>query len=109
MGGEYQLSEAAQHWFTVVLIWVGFGTLAGLMAKSLLPAREPSSAVAVVTLGIVGSLIGPLAVSRLWRDHAPNPIGPLGLLAAAASALALMILYRLVVCRGSREKGDPDE
>lgn len=106
--GEFELSEAAQHWFTVVLIWVGFGTLAGLMAKALLPAREPSSAVAVVTLGIIGSLIGPLAISRMWRGQTLNPIGPLGLLAAAASALALMVLYRLVIRSSDHEKDDSD-
>jgi len=103
-----ELSEVAQHWFTVVLIWIGFGTLAGLMAKALFPAREPSGAVTVVTLGIIGSLIGPLTISWLWRGHAPNPIGPLGLLAATASALVLMIVYRLVLRPRRQDAEDSD-
>ena len=105
MGGAFELSEAAQHWFTVTLIWIGFGTLAGLLAKALLPAREPSNAAAVVAIGIVGSLIGPLALSYLWRGHVPNPIGPLHLLSATGCALVLMILYRLAI----RSTGRPSD
>ena len=102
------LSEAAQQWFTVVLIWVGFGTLAGLLAKALLPAREPSSAAAVVAMGIVGSLIGPLAISWLWRGHSPNPIGPFHLLAATGCALVLMIFYRLAIRSANRDSDNSE-
>jgi len=94
---ELELSPAAQQWCNAVLIWVGFGTIAGLLAKALLPSREPSSAVLVLTLGVIGSMIGPLTLAYVLRDRFRNPISPLGLLSAAAGALLLMILYRLVV------------
>jgi uncharacterized membrane protein YeaQ/YmgE (transglycosylase-associated protein family) len=95
--GQLELSQTAQHWFNVVLIWIGFGTLAGLLAKTLMPAREPSSAIAIVAIGILGSVIGPLALSYLLRQETLNPLGPLSLVASAAGALLLMVLYRLVV------------
>ena len=94
---ELELSQTAQQWCNAVLIWIGFGTVAGLLAKALLPSREPSSAVLVLTLGVIGSMIGPLTLSYLLRDRFRNPISPLGLLSAAAGALLLMILYRLVI------------
>ena len=95
--GQIELSHIAQNWLNVVLIWIGFGTVAGLLAKALLPAREPSSAVIIVTLGILGSVIGPLALSLVLRNRVLNPIGPLGLLAAIGGALLLMVLFRVAV------------
>ena len=35
-------SPAAQHWIIVVLIWVGFGTLVGLLASVIFPFRRPA-------------------------------------------------------------------
>jgi uncharacterized membrane protein YeaQ/YmgE (transglycosylase-associated protein family) len=105
--GELDLSQTAQQWFNIVLIWIGFGTLAGLLAKALLPAREPSGALLVLTLGIVGSVIGPLGLSRLLGPRALNPLSPLGLLSAAAGAFALMVLYRLALTlRGEQEDSE---
>jgi uncharacterized membrane protein YeaQ/YmgE (transglycosylase-associated protein family) len=106
---ELELSASAQHWCNAVLIWIGFGTVAGLLAKALLPSREPSGAVLVLTLGVIGSLIGPLTLSYFLKDHFRNPISPLGLLSAAAGALLLMILYRLLVWPFSRGGDESDE
>lgn len=101
--GELELAAPAQQWFNVVLIWIGFGTLAGLLARLLMPAREPASAIVVFTLGIIGSVIGPLALSFILRQKLTNPIGPPGLLAATGGALLLMILYRLTLRRPQPE------
>ncbi len=99
--GELEFSQTAQQWVNVVLIWVGFGTLAGLLAKSLLPGKEPVGAVATLVTGVVGSTIGLFLLThffgQLWNDRPPNPISPLGFLAATAGALAMLILYRLIL------------
>lgn len=92
-----ELAEPAQHWVNVVLIWVGFGTLAGLLARAILPVAPPSGPVLTLACGIVGSLIGLLALSLLLSGPQLNPISPLGFLAATAAALLLLILYR--ACR----------
>ena len=75
--GELGLSQAAQQWVNVTLIWIGFGTLAGL--------------------GIVGSVVGPLALCYLLKREDFNPIGPLGFLAAVGGALTCLLLYRVLV------------
>lgn len=107
--GQLELSQTAQHWFNIVLIWIGFGTLAGLLAKTLMPAREPSGAVLIVSMGIVGSVVGPLALSYLLRQETVNPLGPLNLVAAAGGALILMVLYRLVVIPLVRRGEDAED
>jgi uncharacterized membrane protein YeaQ/YmgE (transglycosylase-associated protein family) len=91
-----ELSATAQHWVIVVLIWVGFGSLAGLAARIVLPTREPAGLLPNLTFGIAGSAVG-LAVLSWWmRDTPLNPISPLGFLAAAAGALCLLVLYRVL-------------
>jgi uncharacterized membrane protein YeaQ/YmgE (transglycosylase-associated protein family) len=103
---ELEFSPAAQHWVNVVLIWIGFGTLAGLLARVILPARQPSGPVLTLLLGIVGSLLGLLALSLLFRGRQLNPISPLGFLAATAAAFLLLLLYRLAHACLSKRKED---
>ncbi len=92
-----ELSETAQQWVNVVLIWVGFGTLAGLLAKALIPGREPSGTVGTLSIGILGSVLGPLALSFLLKNREFNPISPLGFLVALGGASLVLIAYRLLV------------
>ena len=123
--GEMELSPTAQQWMLVVLVWMGFGTLAGLLARSVLPGRQPEGAAGTVALGIIGSALGLLAVSLVapgtHGGGTLNPIGPVGLLAATGATLVLLVLYRLVAalvaaraepdieCYEDDEEGDEDE
>ena len=92
---EFALSPNAQQWINVVLIWVGFGTLAGLLATVVLPSRRSIGPFLAVVMGIVGSMIGLLGLSWLFPDRPLNPINPLGFLAATIGAFVLLVLYRL--------------
>ena len=91
---QFDLSPSAQQWVNVVLIWVGFGTLAGLLARVVLPFRQPAGLVSTLLLGVVGSLFGLLTLSLLLDSRQLNPISPLGFLAATAGAFLLLIFYR---------------
>ena len=50
-----ELSPLAQSWVPIVLIWIGFGSLAGLLARAILPLAQPSGSLSTLTLGITGS------------------------------------------------------
>jgi len=93
---ELELSQNAQHWVNVVLVWIGFGTLAGLLALVILPVRRPAGPIAAVFLGIVGSMVGLLVFSLVVGGQDFNPISPLGFLMAVAGAFGLLILYRVL-------------
>jgi uncharacterized membrane protein YeaQ/YmgE (transglycosylase-associated protein family) len=92
---EFAFSPTAQQWINVVLIWVGFGTLAGLLATVIFPFRRSIGPFAAMVMGIAGSTIGLLGLSWLFPGRPLNPISALGFLAATAGAFALLILYRL--------------
>ena len=41
-----------------VLMWIVFGLIVGIVAKLLMPGRDPRGFIFTVVLGIVGALIG---------------------------------------------------
>jgi uncharacterized membrane protein YeaQ/YmgE (transglycosylase-associated protein family) len=92
---DLELSPIAQHWVNVVLIWVGFGTLAGLLATVILPFRQSAGPFSTMVMGIVGSTLGLVGLTYLFPDREINPISPLGFLAATIGSLVLLIFYRL--------------
>jgi uncharacterized membrane protein YeaQ/YmgE (transglycosylase-associated protein family) len=91
---QLELSPAAQHWVMVVLVWIGYGTLAGLVAMLILPLKHPAGPIATLLLGIVGSVIGLFALTWYFQEKPVSPISPLGFLSATAGAFLLLILYR---------------
>jgi uncharacterized membrane protein YeaQ/YmgE (transglycosylase-associated protein family) len=94
--GDFDFSDPAQRWVIMVLVYVGFGTVAGLLAKVLIPGRDPGGAAGTIFVGIIGSALGPLVLSTFWHRDQFNPVSPLGLLAAVAAALVLLVGYRVV-------------
>lgn len=103
------LSPNAQAWVNLILIWTGFGTLAGLVAKALLPGDDPAGTIGTMMVGILGSVMGPLALSHLLRQANFNPISPLGFLTAVGAAWVVLVVYRLWLAILARRRGEEDE
>jgi uncharacterized membrane protein YeaQ/YmgE (transglycosylase-associated protein family) len=93
---SFDLAPPAQQWINLILIWTGFGILVGLLAKALVPGRQPVGPVGTLLAGMVGSVIGPLALTLLWRRDQFNPISPLGFFSAIAGALLLLAAYHIL-------------
>lgn len=106
---DVAFSPTAQQWINVVLIWIGFGTLAGLLASVLFPLRRPAGPFWAVVLGICGSSIGLFGLGRLFPDRQLNPISLLGFLAAAIGALVLLMLFRFGLAIFAKPEKDADE
>lgn len=109
---HFALSPVAQQWICVVLIWVGFGTLVGLLATVIFPFRRPAGPFWAVVLGIAGSTLGLLGLSWLFPDREVrdfNPISPLGFLAATVGAFVLLTLYRIGCALFGASKKDANE
>jgi uncharacterized membrane protein YeaQ/YmgE (transglycosylase-associated protein family) len=104
-----ELSPDAQHWVNVVLIWIGFGVLAGVLARAVLPAGDCSAWLATLTLGIVGSAVGLGVLSWAVGDRSFNPISPIGLMAATGGAWVLLAVYRVGSALFHKEPPTPGE
>ena len=80
-----------------VLGWIIFGLIAGVIAKLIMPGRDPGGFIITILLGIAGAfLAGFLGRAVGWYD---NPGSGPGIIASIIGALILLGLYRLVIGR----------
>ena len=89
-------AQQAQAWANDILVWIGFGTVVGLLAKAIMPGRDPGGAVATLLMGIGGAVIGCGIVSYFYEGHRVTPISPMGAAVATAGAFTLLFFYRLL-------------
>ena len=91
-----QFPELVQQWTNDVLVWIGFGTVVGLLAKAIMPGRDPGGAIATLFMGIGGTVIGCGVVSYFYAGVRITPISPLGLAVATAGAFIILVFYKLL-------------
>jgi uncharacterized membrane protein YeaQ/YmgE (transglycosylase-associated protein family) len=93
---DVQLPDAARSLANDVLVWIGFGTIVGLLAKAVMPGRDPGGAVATLMMGIGGTIIGCGTLTYFWSGQRVTPISLGGLVVATAGAFVLLFFYRLM-------------
>lgn len=91
-----ELWNMVQHWMNDILLWIGFGTVVGLLAKGIMPGRDPGGAITTLLLGIVGSIIGSGTLKFFWEGAHVTPISPMGFVVATAGAFLLLFCFRLL-------------
>jgi uncharacterized membrane protein YeaQ/YmgE (transglycosylase-associated protein family) len=96
----------ADQWLHTVLVWIGFGTLVGLVAKAMMPGRDPGGAIATLLMGIGGAVIGCGTLSYFTRGTHVSPISPLGFVVATGGAFVLLAFFKLFTGRIVYEAGD---
>ena len=74
--------------------WILVGLIMGFAGRLVWPGREPGGFIATILTGIAGALLGGY-LGRAFGDFAPA--NPVGWAAAAAGALVLLIIYRVIV------------
>ena len=77
-----------------VIGWIFFGLIVGVIAKLLMPGRDPGGFIVTILLGIAGSLVGGF-VGQAFGGRGQ----PASWLMAIVGAVILLFLYRLVVGR----------
>ena len=87
-----------------IIGWIVFGLIAGVIAKAIMPGRDPGGCIVTILIGIAGSLIGGFIGRALFgygraygdtRDLTePGFLMSLGL--AVVGAIILLALYRLI-------------
>ncbi|MGH7321169.1 MAG: GlsB/YeaQ/YmgE family stress response membrane protein [Candidatus Rokuibacteriota bacterium] len=75
-----------------VIGWIVFGLIVGVVAKLVLPGRDPGGFVVTILLGIVGAVVGGYLgrAMGLYREG-----DPVGFVMAVLGSLVLLGLYRL--------------
>ncbi len=91
-----EFAQLVQSWTNDILVWIGFGTVVGLLAKAIMPGRDPGGAVATLLMGIGGTVIGCGVVGFFFEGQRVTPISPLGIAVATAGAFIILLFYRLL-------------
>ena len=82
------------------LLWtLLIGLVVGIIAKFLMPGRDPGGFIITTLLGIAGAFVAH-AIGRAMGWYAEGE--PAGFLAAVGGAIILLALYRLIVGRRVR-------
>jgi uncharacterized membrane protein YeaQ/YmgE (transglycosylase-associated protein family) len=79
-----------------ILSWILFGLVVGVIAKLLMPGRDPGGFIVTILLGIAGALIGGF-VGRAMGFYEANEGA--GWLMSILGAIVLLALYRMMVRR----------
>jgi uncharacterized membrane protein YeaQ/YmgE (transglycosylase-associated protein family) len=78
------------------LSWILFGLVVGIVAKLLMPGRDPGGFIITILLGIAGAVVGG------WIGRMAGWYGPgqgAGFLMSLLGAIILLLIYRLLVGR----------
>ena len=79
-----------------ILVWILFGLVVGVVAKFLMPGRDPGGFVITILLGIVGAFVGGFVGRMLgwYRDG-----DPVGFVMAVLGAIVVLAIYRMTAGR----------
>jgi uncharacterized membrane protein YeaQ/YmgE (transglycosylase-associated protein family) len=76
--------------------WIIFGLIVGVVAKLLMPGRDPGGFIVTILLGIVGAVFGGF-VGRALGWYGPDDAA--GFFMSLLGAVVLLWVYRLLVRR----------
>jgi uncharacterized membrane protein YeaQ/YmgE (transglycosylase-associated protein family) len=79
-----------------VIGWIVFGLIVGLIAKLLMPGRDPGGFIITILLGIAGAVLGG-ALGRALGWYGPNEGA--GFFMSLIGAVLLLMLYRMLFVR----------
>jgi uncharacterized membrane protein YeaQ/YmgE (transglycosylase-associated protein family) len=77
-----------------ILVWVVFGLVVGVIAKLLMPGRDPGGFIVTILLGIAGAVLGGF-IGRAMGLYGPDDAA--GWIVSILGAMLLLFLYRLAV------------
>ena len=82
-----------------IIGWILFGLAVGIVAKLLMPGRDPGGFFITALLGIVGSFVGGF-LGRLLGWYGDGD--PVGFVMAVIGSIVLLAAYRLTMGRTAR-------
>ena len=79
-----------------MLGWLLLGLIAGVVAKLLMPGRDPGGWIVTILLGMAGAAVGVFLgrMAGFYREGEPT-----GFIMAVVGAVILLALYRMVLGR----------
>ena len=76
--------------------WIMVGAVAGVLAKLIMPGRDPGGCIVTILLGIAGALLAGF-IGRSVGWYSEGQAG--GFIAATLGAILILFIYRLLMRR----------
>jgi uncharacterized membrane protein YeaQ/YmgE (transglycosylase-associated protein family) len=90
-GTDVELIRQDQGGTMAILGWIVFGLIVGIVAKLLMPGRDPGGFIVTMLLGVVGAMIGGF-IGRAMGFYGPNQGA--GFLMSVLGAILVLFIYR---------------
>ena len=78
-----------------VIVWVILGLIAGVLAKFIMPGRDPGGVVVTILIGIAGALVGGFISTRMGFG-AVDGLDIRSIVIAVGGAIVLLFVFRLI-------------
>jgi uncharacterized membrane protein YeaQ/YmgE (transglycosylase-associated protein family) len=76
--------------------WIVIGALAGIIAKAIMPGKDPGGCIVTILLGVAGAAVAGFLGNALgWYDQGEGA----GFIAAIIGAIIILFVYRLLMRR----------
>jgi uncharacterized membrane protein YeaQ/YmgE (transglycosylase-associated protein family) len=83
-----------------IIGWIILGLLAGVIAKAVLPGRDPGGIFVTIIIGVVGALLGGFIGAALFGVDPIDEFFDISTwLAAIVGAMVVLVIYRLATGR----------
>lgn len=76
-----------------ILGWILFGLIVGVVAKLLMPGRDPGGFIVTIVLGIGGALLGGFIGRALGWYREGDPVG---FIMAVLGSIVVLLIYRML-------------
>ena len=80
-----------------ILGWILFGLIVGVLAKVIMPGRDPGGVIVTILLGIAGALLGGWFGQVIGLYDRPEEGA--GFIMALLGAIGILAIYRAIVGR----------
>ena len=77
------------------IIWIVLGLIAGIIAKFIMPGRDPGVFIVTIILGIVGALVGGFISTKLGHGDVTG-FNITSIIIAVLGSMLLLLIYRMV-------------
>ena len=82
-----------------ILAWIVLGLIAGVVAKALVPGRDPGGCIVTIVIGVAGALLGGWLSTLLGFGGLAGGLDVRNLVIATLGSIVLLILWRLLTGR----------
>ena len=84
--------------------WIVLGLIAGIIAKILMPGRDPGGCIITMLIGVVGALLGGFLSQRLLGISRGGFFDLRTWVIAIVGSIILLVIYRLIAGRRARRR-----